>query len=99
MRTAEQLKTLGTGELIRQRDDLLLGMERGGSTGQDRMIIANMGTVLKSRGIPDDMTHDSYTDKYGVFGRGSDLAHGISRAFAKLSGPKKDGPGQDHDFG
>lgn len=87
MRTVEQLKKVGTGELIRQRDDLLLNMQRGGSTGEDRMIIGNMGTVLRPKGIPDDMTHDDYAEKYGVLGRGANIGHGLSTFLTDYQAP------------
>ncbi len=92
MRTVEQLKGLKTGELIRQKDDLLLGMQRGGSVAQDRMIIENMNKVLATRGIPDDMTHDDYTEKYGILGRAGALGRGLVHMFGSKSVQGNNGP-------
>ncbi len=98
MRSVESLKGISTGQLIRERDDLLERMNTFGSVGEDRMIIENMGTVLRKKGIPDDMTHEDYTEKYGVLGRGADLGHGLSTFFGRISGSSQPTNHSRHDY-
>ena len=97
MRSPEQLKTLSTGQLIRERDDLIEKMGVFGSVGPDRTIIENMGTVLRKRGIPDDMTYQDYTDKYGVLGRAGAVGRGLVNVFDRLSGSSQPTNHASHD--